>query len=54
MQVQRYTRYIIHRLLTTPRAWTTGPWSHPAARGQVNDFLNAVDTAILYPCLLSA
>jgi len=54
VQFQRYTRYIIHRLLITPCAWTTGPGSHPAARGQVSGFLNAVNTAILYPCLLSA
>jgi len=31
-----------------------GPRAHPAARGQVSGFLNAVNTAILYPCLLSA
>jgi len=50
VQFARHSGNNFHKLLTTPCCLDYGPRSHTNA----NDFRNAVDTAILYPCLLSA
>ena len=54
VQFAWYSSYIIHRLLTTPCCLDYGPAVAYRPSVNVNDFRNAVDTAILYPCLLSA